>query len=332
MIIGIIILSVVLLLLSGVRPYKTQLSDFEIQRRVDAGDAQAANELQRSEAAASVEGLRTALWLIVLCGITVCVTIKWGGWYAMLVTVAIAWCAIIASKISIINAIVATIYSRFEAYILEVASAGRWLFTRLSLAHEQQPKTVDSREELDYLIEQTGQMLTQNEKKIARSLLKFTEKRVKDYMTPRGVMRSVSAEELLGPLVLDDLHRSGHGHFPVRDGDVDHIVGILHVQSLLSVHNKQSLKAKDAMTQPVYYVREDQSLDKALRAFIKTKHQLFIVINEYRETVGLITLEDVMEELLGQQIIDEFDKHDDMRAVAEQNLHHNNTPSPHVNV
>jgi CBS domain containing-hemolysin-like protein len=82
------------------------------------------------------------------------------------------------------------------------------------------------------------------------------------------------------------------------------------------------------MEKKVYYIHQDQTLDAALAAFLKTRHHLFVVVNGYRETAGLLCLEDVIEALLGRQIIDEFDLHDDLRAVAEREAKHNNR-SPH---
>ena len=86
------------------------------------------------------------------------------------------------------------------------------------------------------------------------------------------------------------------------------------------------------MEKRVFYIREDQTLQHALNAFIRTHHHLFVVVNEYRETVGVLSLEDVMEALLGHEIVDEFDAHDDLRKVAERNPRKNNQPTGHTNV
>ena len=61
-------------------------------------------------------------------------------------------------------------------------------------------------------------------------------------------------------------------------------------------------------------------LDQVFRALMKTKHHLFIVVNEFEEVVGLVKIEDVLEEIIGQEIIDEYDKFDDLRSVAK-NIH-----------
>ena len=158
------------------------------------------------------------------------------------------------------------------------------------------------------------------------AVLDFKEKKVSDYMTPRSVVDTIGVSELLGPLVLDDLHKTGHSHFPVIDGDIDHIVGMLHIQNLFALKNRESLSVREVMDTQVFYIREDQSLDKALGACIKKRRSLLVVVNQYRETVGVITVEDIIEQLIGRKIIDQFDEYDDLRAVAETNPRKNNLP------
>ena len=144
-------------------------------------------------------------------------------------------------------------------------------------------------------------------------------------MTPRSVIEAVPLGETLGPLVLDELYKTGHSRFPVYDKDLDHIVGMLYLHDLLDLR-QGSQPAKEAMQTKVYFVREDRDLSHALHGFLKTKHHLFVVVNEYRETVGLLSLEDVIEALVGVKITDEFDAFDDLRAVAEHNPGRNNEP------
>jgi CBS domain containing-hemolysin-like protein len=126
--------------------------------------------------------------------------------------------------------------------------------------------------------------------------------------------------------VLDDLHKTGHSRFPVTDGDIDHVIGMLHIQDIFTLDAKRSVTAEKAMEPRVFYIREDQTLDHALVAFLRTHHHLFIVVNEFRETVGILSLEDVIEALLGRKIIDEFDTHEDLRLVAMRNPRGNNHP------
>ncbi len=115
-------------------------------------------------------------------------------------------------------------------------------------------------------------------------------------------------------------------------GDIDHVVGILHLRDLLSLDVRRSVTAEKAMEKKVYYIHQNDTAEHALAAFLKTRHHLFIVINAQRETVGLVTLEDVLEALLGRQIVDEDDIHADLHAVAEQKGRANNNSAGHVDL
>lgn len=184
---------------------------------------------------------------------------------------------------------------------------------------------LNSQQELLALLEISGDVLSSSEKERLVASLKFDETTVGDVMTPKSMIEAVEAKETLGPLVLDELHKTGYSRFPVYKKDIDHIVGILYLHDLISVKNSTKT-ASEAMQPKVFYIRHDRDLSHALHGFIKTHHHLFVVVNEYRETAGLLTLEDVLEKLIGREIVDEFDAFDDLRVVAEQNPKENNQP------
>lgn len=184
--------------------------------------------------------------------------------------------------------------------------------------------TLNSQDELMDLIKRSPGVLSKEEQQRLAASLDFDEKKVMDVMTPKSMVKAVSSKETLGPLVLDELYKTGHSRFPVYDGDLDHIVGTLYLRSLVDM-KKGSQLAEKAMQPKVFFIREDRSLSHALHGFLKSKHHLFVVVNEYRETVGVLSLEDVVEALLGATIVDEFDTFDDLRAVAEHNPNKNNS-------
>ena len=193
---------------------------------------------------------------------------------------------------------------------------------------ESQEIVLHSREELQHLIDSSVGVVSKDEKKLLLSAMSFQSLPVSDVMTPRSVIESINKEEVLGPLVLDDLHKKGYSRFPVIENDVDHVIGVLHLRDVLTLDASKkhaTSRAESAMEPRVFYIHEEQTLEHALNAFIKTHHHLFIVVNQYRETVGLLTLEDVTEALLGREIIDEFDEHEDLRSVAARNPRANNT-------
>ncbi len=149
---------------------------------------------------------------------------------------------------------------------------------------------------------------------IARSALLFGDKTIESCMTPASVIKTVSAEDPLSPIIMSELHASGFSRFPVVNGDGAY-VGILYLKDAIEV--RANKKISEIARPQVYFVNEAARLDSALKAFLKTKHHLFLVVNEYEEVVGLITIEDVIEQVIGHRIVDEFDKYDDLRAVAK---------------
>ncbi len=191
--------------------------------------------------------------------------------------------------------------------------------------------TLNSQEELLDLVRRSPGVLSKEEQTRLESSLTFDERTVGDIMTPRSVIDAVPVGETLGPLVLDELYKTGHSRFPVFKSDLDHVVGMLYLHDLIDLKSG-SQPAKEAMQSKVYFIREDRDLSHALHGFLSTRHHLFVVVNKYRETVGLLSLEDTMEALLGVKITDEFDAFDDLRAVAEHNPHDNNEPKGMENI
>lgn len=326
------VLVVLLIVLRAPRPNQSQLSTFELQRRVDANDDDARETWRKNDLYPYVRALQFVIDVVLLVYIAGLAIYMWGWGVGAIAAIFIGILYRRVATISAVRAPMQRIYNTHEERILRVTEALRGVLANIVESRESESLQVASREELKHVVDENARLLSATEKSLLHGALTYENELVRDVMTPRGVIHSVPNDELLGPLVLDDLHQSGHSHFPVRSGDVDHIVGVLHVQDLLTLQEKKSAKAEDVMDKRVYYIRDDQTLAHALQAFITTKRHLFIVINTYRETVGIITLEDVMEVLLGQKIVDQFDQHDDMRVVAERNLNRHNVPPRHVDV
>ncbi len=150
---------------------------------------------------------------------------------------------------------------------------------------------------------------------MAARALTFGDVSVVDVMVPRRMVVLVNAHDSIGPILMDSLHKSGHSRFPVFEAKENNIVGTLYLKDIID--KRKGGLVSGAMSKQVYYVHEDYTLEQVLHAFLKTKHHLFIVIDKFEEVVGIITIEDVLEQIIGAPIVDEFDKYDDLRAVAE---------------
>ncbi len=319
----------ILILLAGFKPRQSTVSRYEKDRRVAAGDSETKWLAHRDLLIGHILRLQqiiVAILIIISVNFSV---MAFGIWLGIVLSVIVALEYQAVAHLARLQKISQRLYVSLEERVLKFVDRFSGLFKYLGTVQtdsEEELRSLDSREDLQHLIDQSVGILTPNEKKLIVNGLSFSDRSVESVMTPRSVIDSIKKSEFLGPLMLDELHKTGHSRLPVYDGDIDHIVGILHLQSLLTLDIKRSVTAEKAMESQVFYIRSDQTLQHALAAFLRTRHHLFMVVNEFRETVGLITLEDVMEALLGHRIIDEFDAHDDLRAVALRNIHGNNHP------
>lgn len=154
--------------------------------------------------------------------------------------------------------------------------------------------------------------------RIAAGAMSFGDKLVGSIMTPRRQVKFVTASDSIGPLLMDELHKSGHSRFPVVKDSAKaaspQIVGTLYLNDLIG--HDGSGKIKDLARKDVFYVNESSNLRQALAAFLKTHHHLLIVVNDFEEIAGVLSIEDVLEQIIGKQIVDEFDAYENLRAVA----------------
>ncbi len=322
------LLVALLVLVAAVQLPSPRRSRFETERLASAGDAAARRELARLDQAMALQSLVriVSLLLLVLAGFVAVAALGWLWGLAAIIGIIALYPALARARAT--RRLAGRLYSRIEPGVLRFVGRVRPLLVYLAgdatpSAPGQTP--IASREELVHLVEQLRGVISPEEKKRLLAGLSFGARLVGDSMTPRTVVSTIASGELLGPMVLDDLHKQGHSRVPVIEGDIDHVVGVLYLQDLLVATAKKTPTAREAMNPNVFYIRDDQTLAHALAAFLSTSHHLFVVVNEYRETVGVLSLEDVIEALLGQSIVDEFDAHDDLRAVAARNPRANNS-------
>jgi len=323
-----------LVLVAAMHPVRPHYSLSELKRRSKQSDAFVL-ELDRYELHAALITFLRAVRALLLVGI-VCLLIGAFGWFiGILLSLIVAVLYPAAARIGGVRRSGQTLYVKWEPWLLDFADRFERVFHILrepaTSVHEA-PRKIDSREELSELVERSHDVIGENERLLLTSALAFPDKKVSEVMTPRSVIDFIKHSEFLGPLVLDELHALGHSRLPVIADDLDHVVGVLHLRDLLSLDVRRSTTAEKAMEKKVFYIREDDTLEHALAAFIKNRHHLFIVINKARETVGLVTLEDVLETLIGRAIVDEDDIHANLRAVAEREGHSNNHGPGHVDL
>lgn len=322
-----VIVLILLVMVMGVHPQASSHSKFELQRRARRGDRDAQHLLKRHALMRDIFSLQRVIAAVLLVMLSV-IGVELFHWLlGIIISLVIALEIGAVARISLWQQYSQRLYERHEGRILALIEKFPTLFAMIrSVAPmPNDGYDIESKEELVAMVEQAGEALSRDEKKMVIGVLSFDTVPVKEVMTPRSVIDTVDQDEVLGPLVLDALHKTGHSRFPVTGGDIDHVVGVLYIQDLLTINRSSTSKrVRAVMEKKVYYIREDQTLQHALAAFLRVRHHLFIVVNEFRETVGIVSLEDVIERILGRKIVDEFDAHEDLRRVAQRNPRHNN--------
>lgn len=178
------------------------------------------------------------------------------------------------------------------------------------LSHEELLLLVDEVEEDGSVNEHEGDLL--------RNVIAFTEQRAKDIMIHRTAMKAVpvdcTREELAQTFAETHFSR-----LPVYDEDIDHVIGIVHLKDFYGADGITQKPLRSLLT-PVIYVSQSERIDGILRQLQTKKTHIAIVVDEYGGTCGMVTMEDILEELVGE-ILDEHDKEEVEVEQIGENLY-----------
>ncbi len=156
-----------------------------------------------------------------------------------------------------------------------------------------------------------------DERRLVEAVLTLKERPVREIMVPRDKIVYVNSNELLGPLVLDQLYRSKLLHFPVKNAK-NEVVGAIHTASLNSLEVKESFRAREILDPNIYYIRDDYTMADALDTFLRNGCHFCLVVNNYGKVVGMVNFSDLTMEIFGDLKIDDFQRDDDSLAVAKR--------------
>ena len=192
------------------------------------------------------------------------------------------------------------------------------LATRL-VAKEQKEQDISDEEliSLARLGRRSG-ALDPTEARVIQNILSLKSKTASEVMTPRTVVFSLK-DDLSVEEARNQRGIWSYSRIPVYEKDFEDIVGIVLRRDIMAAltDDRGHSKLSDLM-QPVHFVTESHSLDRILQMFLDRRQHLFAVIDEYGGLAGVLTLEDVLEEILGSEIVDESDRVDDLRELARR--------------
>ena len=192
--------------------------------------------------------------------------------------------------------------------IIFLNNSANWTVRRLGIEPQEELNSVRSLEEIELLIESSlhGGELEPAEFTLLTRSISFGDKDVEDALVPRTAVESVAEQDTLDDLI----HRAldtGHSRFPVTGRDIDDIVGMAHIKDIYRVPPAERATTPVAsIVQDAIVVPESRNLGSMLLEMRKTRRQLAVVIDEYGGTAGIVTLEDLLEEIVGE-IEDEYD-------------------------
>jgi magnesium and cobalt transporter len=200
----------------------------------------------------------------------------------------------------------------------DLNATGRWL-KRIAQGFVGEPQ---DRTELVALLRQASQrgLVEPDALSMLEGVLEVGDLQVRDIMIPRAQMVFVRRDDPFSKL-LPVVVESGHSRFPVMDEDRDDIVGILLAKDLLRLYSSDVRERFDIREymRPVVFVPESKRLNVLLKEFRRNRNHMALVVDEYGGVSGLVTIEDVIEQIVGE-IDDEFDVEDDhnIRKEAER--------------
>lgn len=278
---------------------RSQYSEFELIRRRNMGDAQAIFGLKRQKALGGLLALQVLVgWLLLAFeAILLVVLLGWLG--GILASVVVVGGVGSIARLGIVRRGSQKLYRKYENSLISFVGKYKKLFRILSPPLEvvQASDLPGSREELEHVLQASRSLVTPDEAAVMTRSLKFFGRTIADVMTPISSVVTVEAGELLGPLVLDDLHRTGHTLFPVENGS--EVVGLLDITDSVGLRSQESPSVRDIMRHEMVRVAHDEPLDEALRILIDSKQPCLLVTGEDQAVVGLISLGDVVRALTG---------------------------------
>jgi CBS domain containing-hemolysin-like protein len=206
----------------------------------------------------------------------------------------------------------------FKPIILFLNASADWTVRLLRIEPREELIPVRSLEELRLLIHSSreGGALPEEEFSLLARSISFPEKTAADALTPRTSVAAINSSETVAA-TLELALTTGHSRFPIYGSDLDDIVGVVHVKDCYGVagEEREQTSVARVMQEPLV-VPESRGLDSLLMEMRRDRKQLAVVVDEYGGTAGIVTIEDLLEEIVGD-IEDEYDRRSETPRLTE---------------
>jgi putative hemolysin len=217
---------------------------------------------------------------------------------------------------------IALVYAKYIGLLMKIFTPVVWIVGLLSKGvmkllriDPTKEKEIITEEELRTMVDMSHEegVIETDEKQMITNVFDFGDQTAKDIMVPRVDMTVVDVEDSYDD-VLAVFKTELYSRLPVYEDDTDNIIGVLNLKDMMRVENKDEFSIRKLMREPLY-TYEYKKVSKLITEMRKSTANVIIVLNEYGSTVGMITLEDMLEELVGE-IRDEYDDDEDEDFVC----------------
>ena len=179
-----------------------------------------------------------------------------------------------------------------------------------------------TREELieSTLMSEDEGVLDEQESDVIENILLLDKIKIHEILTPRTVMFALDGNRTIKDIVEKEPAIFKFSRVPVFDGSIENITGIVMTKKIFKQALEDDSVTLNTIQKDIFRINENIPVSMALDLFIKKKEHMFLVLDSYDQTEGIVTLEDCVETILGVEIMDESDSHADMREVAKQKM------------
>ena len=189
--------------------------------------------------------------------------------------------------------------------------AGSGIFLVIGLSAKQVSQYDLSTEELRIVVNEAGTVIPQRHQEMLLNILDLEKVTVEDIMIPRNDIVGINMDDDWEQII-KQIRESQHTKLPVYQGDVNHIIGFLHLRKAIKLFDKPDTANKETLLSIIrkaYFVPEGTPLNVQLLNFQREKRRIGLIVDEYGDILGLITLEDLLEEIVGEFTTDPSAKH-----------------------
>ena len=203
-------------------------------------------------------------------------------------------------------------------FVWTVNSFASLILRLIGTSAEDQRNYNLSLSELRTVVAEAGALLPARRQKMLMGILDLEMVSVDDIMVPRNEIDALDLDDPIDEL-LKQLRNSQHTRIPVFREELDHLVGVLHLRKLLQNWSETQISHEliEGLIEEAYYVPESTPLNRQLLSFQRQKQRMGLVVDEYGDIQGLVTLDDILEEIVGEFTTDPADSHPDVLPQAD---------------